>query len=458
MFASPPLHLRFRSLPLVICALCACISSAEAQTYDFITIAGRAGTDGTADGTNGSVQFNNPNGIVLDSSSNLYVADFVSHTIRKLTLVGTNWVSTTISGRAGYPGSTDGTNSDALFYQPWGLAADTGGNLYVADSGNRTIRKLTRIGTNWVSSTLAGRVGSQGTTDGTNSGVRFGTPSSVAVDTATNIYVTDWNNQTIRKLTPVDTNWVSSTISGRAGYPGSTDGTNNDARFNFPIAIAVDNGGNLYVADHLNFTIRELTPLGTNWVSSTIAGLAGRSGSADGTNSGARFAYDLGVAVDPSTNIYVAEGGTSGNNTIRRLMPVGTNWVSSTIGGRPGYVGATDGTNSAARFNGPSGLVVDNAGSVYVTDSNNNTVREGIPLASPPLLPVFQSVFQTNGSIIMIWSSIVGRTYQIQYKSDLFSTNWSDLGGGITATNETTSTSDVLGADWQRYYRAVLLP
>jgi hypothetical protein len=274
------------------------------------------------------------------------------------------------------------------------------------------------------------------------------------VDGAGNVYVSDGNNDTIRKLTLAGTNWVSSTIAGLAGSAGSADGTNSRVRFNGPIAITVDGAGNLYVADHYNFTIRKLTPSETNWVSTTIAGRAGISGSTDGTNSAARFAYALTIAVDGSGHLYVAE---NGNSTIRKLTPVGTNWVSATIGGRAGFPGSADGTNSAARFSGP-GATVDSTGDLFIADSGNNTIRKGVPLSIVPTPPIFESLLLVNSTVSLTWTASAGRKYQLEYSSDLSSGNWQNSETSITATNGTMSESDPLGMHRQRFYRVVLLP
>jgi hypothetical protein len=330
-------------------------ANAQAQLYRFTTIAGLSGHSGSADGTNSNARFNlnKPCGIAPDRGGALYFADSLNHTIRKLTPVGSNWVSSTIAGMVGSPGSADGTNSGARFNNPNSVAIDNSGNLYVTDNWNHTIRKLMAEGTNWVSSTIAGLAGSPGSSDGTNSQARFNLPLSMAMDSSGNLYVADWGNESVRKLTLVGGDWVSSTIAGLAGHSGSSDGTNTQARFNGPIGTGADLNGSLYLADHYNFTIRKITIEGTNWVTRTIAGLPGVSGSADGTNQAARFAYDLSVAADSTGNLFVAE---NGNSTIRKLTQVGTNWVSSTIGGLAGNPGSADGTNSAARFSGPSGL------------------------------------------------------------------------------------------------------
>ena len=178
------------------------------------------------------------------------------------------------------------------------MAVDGSGNVYVADSGNYTIRKITPAG---VVSTLAGLAGSSGSADGTGSAARFYYPTGVAVDGSGNVYVADTGNYTIRKITPAG---VVSTLAGLAGSTGSADGTGSAARFYYPYGVAVDGSGNVYVADTGNYTIRKITPAG---VVSTLAGTAGSSGSADGTGSAARFNYPTGVAVDGSGNVYVAD-------------------------------------------------------------------------------------------------------------------------------------------------------
>ena len=301
-------------------------------------------------------------------------------------------------------------------------------------------------------STIAGSAGHSGSVDGTNSAARFSAPGGMAVDSAGNLYVADQNNGTIRKLTPVATNWVSSTIAGLAGRSGSADGTNSAIRFQTGDNlgwVAVGSSGNVFVADWGNNTIRQLTPVGTNWVSSTIAGLVGQGGSADGTNRAARFSSPNDVAVDSVGNLFVAD---FGNSTIRKLMPAGTNWVTSTIAGLAGHSGSADGTNSAARFSQPDGLRVDSAGNVFVAEYANNTIRKGVPL------PVFQGVKRANDRIEFTWSAAPGQRLQLQYSSDLISTNWANLGNAMTATNGTMSASDAFGPDTTRFYRIILLP
>ena len=418
-----------------------------------ITLAGSAGSTGSADGTNNTALFSNPRGIAVDNHTNVYVTDMYNHIIRKLTLSGTNWVVNTIAGQAGNFGSTDGTNSNALFSGPYGIMVDGSGNLYVADTGNNTIRKLTPSGTNWVVSTIAGLAGNPGSTDGSNSNSRFRYPIGIAMDGGGNLYVTDEGNSTIRMLKPSGTNWMASTIAGLAGTNGSADGNNSDARFNGPTGIAVDSGGNVYVADMYGSTIRKLNLVGGNWVVNTIAGLAYGYGANDGIGSTARFNNPTGIAVDGGgNNIYVAD---NLNNTVRWLTPVGTDWGVITVAGLAGNSGSNDGTGNGVRFNGPYGIAVGNHTNVYVADSLNSTIR-GTPSLATPLQLVVQ-IRQTPGSTFMLtWNAVGGQTYQVQFNTNLLNqTAW------ITLTNVTASSSTgiayiLVGPDPHGFYRIVL--
>ena len=215
------------------------------------------------------------------------------------------------------------------------MAVDAAGNVYVADTGNDTIRKITPAG---VVTTLAGTAGQAGSADGTGTAARFNEPDGVAVDAAGNVYVADTNNDTIRKITPAG---VVTTLAGTAGQAGSADGTGAAAQFNAPEGVAVDGAGNVYVADTGNDTIRKITPAG---VVTTLAGTAGQVGSADGTGSAARFNDPDGVAVDGAGNVYVAD---TINDTIREITPAG---VVTTLAGSPGQYGSADGTGAAAQF------------------------------------------------------------------------------------------------------------
>jgi hypothetical protein len=326
--------------------------------YAWTTLAGHPGGSGTNDGTGSAARFSNPSGVAVDSAGNVLVADGANQTIRKVASTG---VVTTLAGSPGAYGSADGTGSAARFWNPSGVAVDSAGNVFVADSQNGTIRKVTSAG---VVTTLAGSAGAWGTADGTGSAARFNHPSGVAVDSTGNVFVADTWNDTIRKVTPAG---VVTTLAGRAGAWGTADGTGSAARFYYPYGVTVDSTGNVFVAEQYNHTTRKVTQAG---VVTTLAGSAGTSGSADGTGSAARFNDPCGVAVDSAGNVFVAD---SGNNTIRKVTSAG---VVTTLAGSAGNSGSADDTGSAARFFLPQGVAVDSAGNVFVADSGNNTIRK----------------------------------------------------------------------------------
>jgi streptogramin lyase len=362
--------------------------------------AGYPSGQGSADGTGAAARFYQPYGVAVDGSGNVFVTDLENNTIRKITPSG---VVTTLAGTAGSYGSADGTGAAALFNGPSGVAVDGSGNLFVADAGNNTIRKITPTG---VVTTLAGTAGLSGSADGTGAAGRFKGPSGVAVDGSGNVFVGDYSNYTIRKITP---SGVVTTLAGTAGSWVSADGTGAAARFNGLAAVAVDGAGNVFVADSFNDAIRKITPSGVvttlvsaghpeglsvdgagnvffadygnstirkitpSGVVTTLAGTAGSSGSADGTGAAARFNGPAGVAVDRAGNVFVAD---DGNNTIRKITPSG---VVTTLAGSADQPGSADGTGAAARFSSPSGVAVDGSGNVFVADSFNSTIRKITP-------------------------------------------------------------------------------
>lgn len=382
------MKMRERGLILFCLALCGlAIPASRGQSvytapYTFSTIAGVAQNGGSANGTNSGALFYYPVNIALDRAGNMFVADTYNHTIRKMTPSGTNWIVTTIAGASGDPGSVNGLGGDARFFRPYGVAVDAAGNVFVADTLNDQLRKLTPAGTNWLVTTIAGSAGNPGNVNGTNTDARFNGPNGIAVDATGSVYVADLFNHVIRKATPAGTNYVVSTIAGLTGSSGSADGTNTDARFNLPIDVDVDIAGNVYVVDHLNSTIRKITPTGTNWVVITVAGSAGNTGSTDGTGTAARFNFPRSVAVDNAGNLHVVD---SANNTMRRITATG---VVTTVAGTPGADGSTDDTGGVARFSDPRGVAVDSAGTLFVADYANHTIRKGTPPAGFPAFTI----------------------------------------------------------------------
>ena len=332
--------------------------AANQSALSIATLAGQVGVRGYADGLGNQALFRLPNNVAVDRAGNVYVADTGNNAIRRITTKG---VVSTLAGVAGSHGSADGSGGNAWFLAPFGLTADGAGNVYVADTVNNTIRKITPAG---VVSTLAGLASQSGKQDGIGAHARFRNPWGVAVDGTGNVFVADMSNDTIRKITPAG---VVSTFAGHAGMPGSVDGFAGQARFNAPHGVAADHAGNVYVSDSANHTIRKITAGG---LVSTLAGLPGYSGNADGNGNEARFWNPQGLAVDGTGNVYVAD---TGNNAIRKITVKG---VVSTLAGLTGATGTTGGVEKEAQFNGPGGVAVDSEGNIYVADTSNHAVRK----------------------------------------------------------------------------------
>lgn len=328
-------------------------------------MAGSAGSSGLVDGIGSVARFSYPASVAVDRDGNVLVADLYSNAIRKITPEA---VVTTILGANGYGGHADGPLASALVYKPSGIAVDKVGNIYVADSNNYTVRKITPAG---VVSTLAGQAGYYGSTDGTGAVARFSTLAGIAVDASGNVFVADSDNNVIREITP---DGVVTTIAGSAGVYGSADGTGAAAHFDQPKGVAVDAFGTVYVADWGNHTIRRIA---TGGVVTTIAGTAGTSGNTDAVGTAALFNYPYGIAVDGYGGLYVtdeADSSYSGGGTIRYIAPDRT---VTTIGGSATNYGSNDGVGSNALFRGPRSVALDAYGNLYVADTINDCVRFG---------------------------------------------------------------------------------
>ena len=321
--------------------------------------AGNVDGPGWLDGTGSAARFNQPRGVGADAAGNLYVADSANHTIRKITPGG---VVTTFAGWVGQSGGQDGIPGN--FRNPDGLAVDPAGNVFVADSTNNTIRVITPAGS---VSTLAGSSGSQGALDGLGAAARFARPSGLALTAAGELIVTDAGNQLIRKVTMAG---VVTTLAGGAGLTGSADGTGATARFYGPSGVAAHPDGNVYVADRYNHTLRKVSPAG---VVTTLAGAPGFGGVADGTGSAARFYIPQGVTVDATGDLWVSDA----SHRLRRVTLAGV--VTSTAGVESA-AGWVDGPAASARFTNPAGLAFLPSGQLAIADEGNHAVRRMDPV------------------------------------------------------------------------------
>jgi len=309
------------------------------------TIAGS--TSGYADGVGSAAKFASPDGITVDINGNIYVADKFNQRIRKITSGGT--VTTLAGSTAGY---VNGLGANAKFNYPTGVAVDGLGNIYVADTENHSIRKITSVGS---VTTLAG--GTSGNADGTGANASFNFPQGLVVDPGGNVFVADTENYRIRKITAAG---VVTTIAGST--EGFADGAGSTAQFNYPTSIAIDGGGSLYIAD--SYKIRKISSTG---VVTTLAG-GSTSGFADGIGPEARFSGPFGVAVDGSGNVFVTD---TDNSKIRKISATGV--VTTIAGSIPGYV---DGEGVAAQFNIPTGIVLDPSQVIYIAERGNNKIRK----------------------------------------------------------------------------------
>lgn len=314
------------------------------------TLAGQPYTYKLIDGKANVAVFNQPIGLAVDGAGAIYFAEFASHAIRKLAFDGT---VSTVAGFPGANGSVDGKGTAARFNHPVGLAIDKAGNLYISDSDNDRIRKMTPEG---VVTTFAGSSG--GWLDAKGVAAKFNVPRGMAFDAAGNLIVADGGNQRIRSIAPDGT---VTTVAGN-GQSGKKDGAVGTATFYSPTDVAVDAKGNIWVSESINHAIRKITPGG---VVSTVAG--GTLGSADGVGAAAKFGDLWGLALDASGAAYVAD---RSNHRIRKVLADGT--VTTVAGAATGFA---DGIGAAALFAEPIAVRFDVAGRLLISDHGNDRLR-----------------------------------------------------------------------------------
>ena len=261
---------------------------------------------------------------------------------------------------SGTAATIDGTGTSASFNAPVGLAIDSNSNLFVTEAASCVIRKVTSQA---VVTTLAGS-GSCGFADGTGTSASFNVPHTIAIDSGNNLIVPDSLNFRIRKITMAG---VVTTFAG-SGTSTLTDGTGTSASFRWPKGIAIDSFGFFYVSDY-EYVIRKISSAG---VVTTLAGTDGVTGNADGTGTSAKFNRPFGVVADNAGSLYVAD---ENNNSIRKIT-INSGVVSTYSGSTASEAGNTDGTLSNARFSSPNGLVFDSSKNLFIVDRVNNKIRK----------------------------------------------------------------------------------
>ena len=306
-----------------------------------------------------SAQLYNPNGVAVDSLGNLYIADSYNYRIRK---VDTSGVIRTVAGSGDccFGGDT-GAAINAYLDDPMGVAVDSAGNLYIADTYNQRIRRVNAAG---IITTVAGN-GTYGFSGdgGTATSAELNYPYGVAVDSAGNLYIADSSNYRVRM---VSASGIITTVAGNGTCCYSGDGgAATHAQLYNPTGVAVDAAGDLYIADHYNYRVRKVAANGTI---TTVAGNGTFGFSGDGgAATSAEFRYPEGVAVDASGNLYIAD---SGNADIREVNAAGA--IATLVGGDVG----DGGLGVFGLLNQPYGVARDNAGNTYIADTNNNRVRK----------------------------------------------------------------------------------
>ena len=330
-------------LPLLF--ICGCIKDLNDKPAHkpVLTVSLYAGAVSTGTVINGpvlSATFNNPQGIVTDAASNIYIADSGDHLIRKITPAG---VVSTFAGD-GKPGYKDGDALSAEFNFPFKIAIDAAGNLYVTEQ-NSVIRKITPAG---VVSSIA-------------YGIFYSDPSGLVVDGAGNLFVADTFDNIIQKVT---SDGVVTTYAGTGGK-GTDNGPALSATFDRPVDIVLDKAGNLYVAEAEDYLIRKISSDG---IVSTYAG-NGNQGADNGAALSASFGYPYALTLDNAGNLYVVD---QANNNIRKITP---NGVVSTYAGNES-IGATNGAALSSSFSLLQGIAMDASGSFYVTEGGNDDIRK----------------------------------------------------------------------------------
>lgn len=356
-------------LAMVVAALLAACgggggdAGAPAPTASLALFAGSLQRAGSRDGVAAAAQFNLPEGVAQDSAGTIYVADTGNHTIRRITLDGT---VSTLAGLAGQPGSADGAGAAARFSSPRAVALDAAGNLYVADTGNFTIRRIAPGG---VVSTFAGAAGQSGAGTGAGALARFSEPTDLALDAGGNLYVGD--GSVVRKITPAG---FVTNFAGLPMTPAVVVGDGALARFMRVSGVAVDGAGNVIVSESPDGAI---SFVGRVRRFDSQGRALGWGSAADGV---VLASWPAGLAADAAGNVYVASGGVTPispgraelHSAILRISPTG---VIVTLAGRNNFPGSADGPGESARFQQPLGVAIGVAGGLVVADTQNHAIR-----------------------------------------------------------------------------------
>jgi sugar lactone lactonase YvrE len=395
-----------------IMALCATVSwavpaSASPSAGGTLSVVAGTGFSGSpAPGPATSSDLSGPAAVAVDSSGNLYIADFGNNVVEEVTPGGVlSIVAGTGTGGAPTPGPATSSN----LYSPAGVAVDSAGNLYIADMFNNRVEKVTSGG---VLSIVAGTGTGGVPTPGPATSSDLYAPSGVAVDSAGNLYIADLNNNLVEKVT---SGGVLSIVAGSGNVGRPTPGPATASALYYPFSVAIDSAGNLYIADSSNDVVEKVTSGG---VLSIVAGTGTGGAPTPGLATSSDLSDPQGVAVDSAGNLYIAD---ANNSVIEQVTPFG---VLSIVAGTGTFGPPTPGPAAASALNFPYGVAVDSSGNLYIADFGNNVVEEVTTSWTVPGPPTTVTATAGNAQANVTWSAPTSdggariTSFSVQYSTD----------------------------------------